>query len=73
MKPEHQVIASAANMDRALAAGLTRAQLLVLTVARADRAAGVDLSVDPAELAEALRHPGALLFDETFVHRERRR
>lgn len=59
-------------MDRALAAGPTRAQLLVLVRARADRAAGVDLSVDPFALADALHHPGALLFDEMFVRRERR-
>lgn len=73
MKPASQVRASAANMDRALAAGMPRHLLLALVTARADRAAGVEPGVDPAVLAEALAHPGAVAFDETFVRRELRR
>lgn len=72
MKPAWQVAQSAAAMDRALRAGLTRAQLVTLAVARAARRNGVPHGLDHAQLREALRRPGARVFDETMVQRERR-
>lgn len=71
MKPAWQVEQSAAAMDAALAGGLSREQLVTLTAARAARQQGSEPYVDPVELHEALRHPAARLFDETFVRRER--
>lgn len=73
MKPAWQVEQSAAAMDRALAAGMTREQLVLLTGARAARQRGEEPDVDLLELAEALRHPAAKLFDETYVASELRR
>jgi hypothetical protein len=60
-----------ANEARARAVGLTEHQLAVLKTARGDRQAGRQLTVDPVALAFALCHPGARVFDEAFVLRER--
>jgi len=58
---------------RARAVGLTERQLVLLKTARADREAGRQLTFDPVALAFALGHPGARVFDEAFVIRERTR
>lgn len=72
MIPAWQVRGSAAAMDRALRAGLTRPQLLALTLARAARRRGDP--VDPTEpaLRAALANPASAVFDETEAHRLRR-
>ena len=61
------------NEARARAVGLTEQQLVLLETAREDRRAGRQLTVDPVALAFALSHPGAILFDHSFVIRERAR
>ena len=61
------------NEARARAVGLTEHQLALLRTARGDRKDGRRLTVDPVALAFALGHPGARVFDEAFVMRERAR
>jgi len=61
------------NERRARAVGLTEGQVCLLRQARDDREAGRPLSVDPVALAFALGHPGARLYDESFVRQERAR
>ena len=67
------MIVVADNEARARAVGLTDQQLALLKTAREDRRAGRHLTVDPVALAFALGHPGARVFDEAFVIRERTR
>lgn len=74
MKPREQVEASAAAMDRALDAGLSMQQLVLLTAARADqRDLGVPPDLTDPAVGEAHRHPAAAVFDETHAARARRR
>ena len=59
------------NEARARAVGLTETQISLLRQARADRQARRPLTVDPVALAFALGHPGARLYDDSFVRQER--
>ena len=67
-----QVIASAANMDRARAAGLPDDLLVTLLNAR-QSARNDGPWPDPVDLARAVAHPAAQVVDAVLVQAIRRR
>lgn len=72
MRTAGQLLAAAANADRAQTGGLTGAQLVVLAVARQRIRAGQPVGDLQPGLAAAVTHPAAPLFDEMLSARLRR-
>lgn len=69
MRTAGQVVAGAANGDRARAGGLGRGHLVLLAVARQRLAAGEPLSDLQPGLVAAASHPAAVLFDALLARR----
>lgn len=68
---DSEVMASAAQIDEALAAGLSRAQMVALVAARDEwRTTGL-LDHASADLLTALNSPAAQAWDEIFTRRAR--
>lgn len=66
-RTDDQVLTSAAQMDAALSAGMTREQLGALSGARTWWHQTGQVPTDVPGLPAALAHPGAPLWDAVFV------